>query len=304
MTPARTEAPAPRLALALLWITPALWSSNYLIARATVGVVPPNTMALGRWALALAVMLPWVFGDLRRQFPLWRGEWRQMIVLGALGMWICGAFVYIAAETTPVVNMGLIYAVAPIGVAIVGRLTLGESTTVLQRVGMAVAFLGVMFVMAKGHPANLLDVQFSIGDLWVAAAAAAMVAYSVLQQRWPSALGTFQRVACITAGGVIVLIPFTIFERLTSVSPPFTLHGFGLIALAALVPGVLAYMGYSIILRDLGVTRASIVMYLGPVYGAATAWWLFGETPQWYHFVGGALILPSIYLATRPADEP
>ena len=38
-----------RLAWLLLWITPALWSSNYLIARAADGVVTPHVLALLRW---------------------------------------------------------------------------------------------------------------------------------------------------------------------------------------------------------------------------------------------------------------
>jgi drug/metabolite transporter (DMT)-like permease len=37
------------------------------------------------------------------------------------------------------------------------------------------------------------------------------------------------------------------------------------------------------------------------VYGSIGAWLVLGEVPGWYHAVGAALILPSIWLATRPA---
>ena len=40
-------------------------------------------------------------------------------------------------------------------------------------------------------------------------------------------------------------------------------------------------------------------LYLAPVYGALGAWWVLGEVPGWYHAAGAALILPSIWLATR-----
>ena len=36
-----------RLALWLLWITPALWSVNYIVARSAPGVVSPHVLALG-----------------------------------------------------------------------------------------------------------------------------------------------------------------------------------------------------------------------------------------------------------------
>jgi len=54
----------------------------------------------------------------------------------------------------------------------------------------------------------------------------------------------------------------------------------------------------------LGVARAGLVMYLSPIYAALAAWALLGEAPRWYHAVGAALILPSIYLATRSAARP
>ena len=79
---------------------PALWSSNYIIARAAIGVVAPHVLALGRWSSALALMLPFVARELIRTSSRWRGEWPQMLVLGALGMWVCGAFVYLGGQTT------------------------------------------------------------------------------------------------------------------------------------------------------------------------------------------------------------
>ena len=54
-----------RFAQVLLWVVPALWSSNYIIARLAPGVIAPHALALGRWTLALALMLPFVWRELR-----------------------------------------------------------------------------------------------------------------------------------------------------------------------------------------------------------------------------------------------
>ena len=101
VTPERVTHDTARLRRAqlLLWVVPALWSSNYIIARAASGVVAPHVLALGRWSFALALMLPFVARELIRTWPRWRGEWPQMLVLGALGMWVCGAFVYLGGQT-------------------------------------------------------------------------------------------------------------------------------------------------------------------------------------------------------------
>ena len=60
MTAARATPAGQRWAHVLLWILPALWSSNYIIARAANGVVAPHVLAIGRWSVAFALMLPFV----------------------------------------------------------------------------------------------------------------------------------------------------------------------------------------------------------------------------------------------------
>ncbi len=300
MSAAGGAARRQRLAIALLWLTPALWSSNYLIARAARGVIAPHVLALGRWAVALALLLPWAAPELARSYRHWRGEWPQMLALGALGMWICGAFVYLGGESTSATNISLIYAASPVGIALAGRWLLHEAATPAQRAAMVVALLGVLTVIAHGRVQNLVAVRFTAGDLWIAAAAASWVAYSVLQQHWPTVLAPRQRLACITAGGVLVLLPFTVLEHVLVPAPPLGARGIALIVLAGVVPGFLCYQAYAYMLRELGATRTSLVMYLAPVYAAFEAWWLLDEVPQWYHVLGAVLVLPSIYLATRP----
>ena len=48
------------------------------------------------------------------QFPL---KWPDLIVLGGLGMWVCGAFVYQGGRSTSAANIGLLYALAPVMIA-------------------------------------------------------------------------------------------------------------------------------------------------------------------------------------------
>ena len=279
---------------------PLAWSSNYLIARAAAGVISPHTLALGRWSLAFALMLPLAWRALARNKAPWlREEWRQFLLLGGLGMWICGAFVYIGGHTTSSANIALIYAATPIAIALASARLLHERLTATQRVGVALALAGVLFVIAKGEPARLLAVRFTAGDGWIVVAAVSWAAYSVLLKRWPSVLGPAERLVVIIAGGVLVLLPFTLLEWWLMPRHPASWSAAGLVLAAALVPGVLSYSAYSFMQRELGASRTALVMYLSPVYAAFGAWALLGEAPGWYHAAGAALILPSIWLATR-----
>lgn len=280
---------------------PALWSSNYLIARLARDVVHPHSLALGRWGLALALLLPFVGAGLMAKRAVLRREWLHLVVLGALGMWICGAWVYVAALTTSAANIALIYAAAPVAIAIIGAKVLHERMGRLQWAAAASALAGVLFVVARGDIHNLMALRFTPGDGWIVGAAIAWTAYSVLLKHWPSALGPGERLAAIIAGGLVTLLPATVWEWLTAppLPTPFGTQALLLIALGAVLPGVLSYGAYSLLQRELGATRTALMQYLAPVYGAFGAWWVLGEVPHWHHAVGAALILPSIWLATR-----
>lgn len=283
----------------LLWVVPLLWSSNYIIARLAQGVVSPHALAFGRWAVAALILLPWLGrGLLQRRAELQR-EWKQLLVLGFFGMYICGAWVYVAGLSTTSTNMALIYAVTPMAIAAASAMVLHERLRPAQWAGVVLALLGLLFVIAKGDLQRLLSVQFVAGDAWITAAAASWVAYSVLLKHWPSALGPGERLVAIIAGGLLVLAPAAMLEAWLLPVPPWSAASLGLIALAALVPGVLSYGAYSLLQRELGASRTAMMLYLAPVYGALLAWALLGERPGWYHVVGAAMILPSIWLASR-----
>jgi drug/metabolite transporter (DMT)-like permease len=288
-----------RWARTLLWVVPALWSCNYLIARAADGVIAPHLLASGRWALAALLLLPFTGRGLWQQRRALRQEWKHLLALGALGMWICGAWVYIGGQNTSATNMALIYAVTPVAIAVAGTRLLHERMHPRQWVGLVMALAGLLFVVAQGDVMHLLAVRFSTGDLWIVAAALSWTAYSVLLKRWPTQLGPGERLVATSAGGLLLLLPFTVIEALLLPMPPLGMKALGLVLAAAVVPGLMSYGAYSFLQRELGASRTALMLYLTPVYAPLLAWLTLGEVPRWYHAVGAALILPSIALATR-----
>lgn len=293
-------------AQALVFITPAIWSVNYLVARAAADVVSPHWLALLRWSLALALMLPFAWGPLSRAWPHWKREWPDALVLGALGMWICGAWVYKGGQSTSATNIALLYAVAPVLIALVSSMFFAERLSAAQKLGVVLALAGTMSVILKGDPFAILALQLNPGDLWIVAAVLSWTTYSLLLRRRTSVLDSFSRLTIITAGGVVVLVPFTVLETVWLGWPRWSPDLWGLVVAAAIFPGVLAYQAYSFMLREIGAARSALVLYLGPLYAALGAWWLLDEPVRWYHLLGGALILPGIYFATRvkPEDIP
>ncbi|PUE06791.1 EamA family transporter [Limnohabitans sp. T6-5] len=292
-----------RLAQWLLWITPALWSVNYIVARSAPGVVAPHMLALGRWALAGLIL------SFLARHELWlerrgtlRAAW-QYLVLGALGMLICGAWVYKGAQTTTAMNIALIYAASPVLIALGAVLWLGERFSWRQGLGVLVALSGVFHVVVKGQWLSLAQVQWVAGDGWIVLAMVSWAGYALLQKKWASPLSATARLATICMGGVLVLLPFAAWESMQADTPAWSTQATWLVVSAGLVPGIGAYWAYGFCQKMLGASRVAASLYLGPLYGGLTAWAVLGESMGWHHLMGAALILPGIYLASRQARE-
>lgn len=288
-----------RIALWLMWVTPALWSVNYIVARSAPGVVEPHMLALGRWALAGVILAFVARSELWRERSSTLADSGRYLVLGALGMLICGAWVYQGAKTTSAINIALIYAASPVLIAVGAVLWLGERFSWRQGVGVVVAMAGVFHVVVKGQWLALGQVQWVAGDGWIVVAMVAWAAFSLLQKKWATPLGSTARLAAICVGGVLVLLPFSVWEYLQPDRPAWTMQASLLVVAAGLLPGIGAYWAYGFSQKVLGASRVAASLYLGPLYGGLTAWVFLGEAMGWHHVMGAALILPGIYLASR-----
>jgi drug/metabolite transporter (DMT)-like permease len=292
-----------RLARLLLWFAPALWTVNYLVARTAPGIVSPHVLALGRWALAGSILVFIARHELaRHRQHLVHTAW-QYLALGALGMLVCGAWVYQGAQTTSAMNIALIYAASPVLIAVGAVFWLGERFSWQQVLGVLIAMTGVGHVVVQGQWLRLSSVEWVPGDAWIVSAMVAWAAYALLQKKWHSPLSSTARLAAICMGGVASLLPFAVWEWLQPGRPAWSGSATALVLAAGLIPGLGAYWAYGFAQKVLGASRVAASLYLGPLYGGLTAWTVLGEPLGWQHLSGAGLILPGIWLASRRAPD-
>jgi drug/metabolite transporter (DMT)-like permease len=295
-----------RIAYLVLLVAPLLFSANMLTARAVHGTIPPVAMAFWRWTLTLVFLVPYAWADLKVSWRDLLRDWPTLLVLGVLGMGVCGAPVYLAAQTTTATNIGLIYAASPVLIVVFARLFWGEAVAARQAVGIALCLLGVVILIARADIRVLLDLDFVAGDLLIVAATAAWALYSVLLKYRPTRQNVTVRFIGIVICGVVAMAPFYAWEMAAGYEATFDAYTVGVVLFLALVPGIGAYLSYSWLVAVLGPSRTGVLMYLSPIYNAGLAYALLGEQLHPYHLLGTALILPGLWLATfakRPVAQ-
>ena len=288
-----------RLARLAVWVTPALWAVNYIVARKAPGVVEPYTLAFGRWLIAGLVLTVLARQELWLQRQAIAKVWHQYVVLGFCGMLVCGAWVYLGAKTTGAMNIALIYSTSPVLIALGAVIWLGEKFRWQHVAGVLLALSGVVHVIVRGQWTALAQVQWVPGDGWIVAAMVAWALYALLQKHWPSPLSPTARLAAICMGGVAVLLPCAVWEWQQPGTPDWTHQATLLVVVTALLPGLCAYWLYGWAQKVLGASRVAVTLYLGPLYAAAGAYTVLGEPLGWHHVAGAMLILPGVYWVSR-----
>ena len=167
-------------------------------------------------------------------------------------MGVCGAFVYIGADTTSATNIGLIYSSSPVLILVIAGLFFGQRPGSVAGLGVAMALLGVLTILAQGSPDTLFAVRFVVGDLWIVAAASGWAVYSILLKHRPTGFDTLPRFFAICLAGVLILLPFTVAEHLGGEPVAWTWETVGWMVLLAAIPGVGALRGLCLHRRATG----------------------------------------------------
>ena len=288
-----------RVAIALFLALPLFFACNMLVARWNAGDIPSVGLAFWRWTVTLAILLPFVAERLWRGRDEIRAQWRTFLWLGFLGMGVCGAPVYEAGISTTARNIALIYAASPVLIVLIGWLRHGEPVAARQAMGIAACLAGMLWIVLRGDPGNVLRLEFVPGDLMIVVSMVAWSVYSVMLRHSATRFDPTARLAAICAGGVLATLPFYVAEFTLYAPVPLEWGTAGVVLFLALVPGVGSYLSYSLIVAALGPATASLILYLTPLYGAGLGWLLLGERLADFHLVGLALLLPGLWLGTR-----
>jgi len=286
---------------ALLLLPPLFWAGNAVVGRALVGHFPPLALSFWRWALAFAILLPFAARSIRAHHDTIRTHWRALVVLSFLGVACYNSLQYLALQTSGAVNATLIGASGPVAGLLIGAAFYRARVRHRQWIGAVLSAAGVLWVIARGDPANLLGLRFAMGDLVMLVATVLWSFYTWMLRRQRPPLPMTAFLALQIGLGALMILPIYLIElAVTQRVPESTATNLAALVYVAVLPSIVAYYCW-----DLGVARAGAVlpMYfvnLTPVFTALLATFFLAEPIGLYHVVGGALILVGIHLANRP----
>jgi len=278
-------------------------ASNLVVARGGVEFVPPISLAFWRWTIVFIILLPFTYFSLKKNFKIIQKEYKKLFFLGAMGCGVCGAFPFLAGQTTTVANMGIIYTSSPIFIILISALFFKEKITLTKIIGLVTCLIGVFAIIIKGDLEFLINLRFTIGDLWMLAAAIGWALYSIYLFYWKTKLEIFQRFTLVAFFGALSLFPFYIGEEIYFQRTVFNNEFFLWTIFAAVSPGIIAFTLYTLAQKQLGASLTGFTLYIFTVYAAIYGYILFDEQLENYHYLGTVLVFFGVYLAKKKDDK-
>ena len=282
-------------------LVPFFFSSNHVFGRGVIGDIAPFITAFIRWAGSTLIMLPVLYAQRRVCIAFVRDNTLLWLVLGFLGMGICGGFVYWSLTETTASNATLIYTTSTLFIILFQWLFQGRGITLREGVGMAIAFIGVVAIVLKGDPQALLHFHFNFGDFGILGAAIAFAIYSLLLRR--KAVAVMPPIALfglIAFSGSIILAPPAAYELMTGGAVPDSGMDWLKIGGIILFASLAAFYCFQHAVRVFGPATAGVTLYMMPPVSIVMAVAFLGERFEAYHLAGILLVTGGVILATAP----
>ena len=275
-------------------------ASNLVVARGGVEHVPPISLAFWRWSTVFFLLILFNYKIFNKKKILLK-EYKELFFLGLMGCGVCGAFPFIAGQTTTIINMGIIYTSSPIFIILLSYFLFKEKMNLFKLIGLVSCLFGVLTIIIKGEYLSFISLKFTKGDLWMLGASIGWALYSIFLFNWKSSLSVFERFTAISFFGALSLLPFYILEQNFVVSTIFDMKFLFWIFFAAISPGIIAFILYTYTQKYLGATTTGFTLYLFTVYGAFYGILFFGETLELFHLYGTFLVFLGVYLVRKKA---
>lgn len=275
--------------LGLAAFTIVAWASAFPAIRSALDGFGPLQLGATRFAIA-AVPAALFLAVTRPRLPGWKDAWR-------FGF---GGLVFVAGYTV-LLNLGqqtvsagaasFIININPMITAALATLILGERFTGRQWLGSAISLAGVGLIALGQHNAAL---ELGVGVLLVLGAALCNSLTTIVQKP----LFATHKPLTVTAWNMVVgglllspFLPSGIAQA--EVAPAASLYA---MLYLAIVPSLITYATWTLLLSRLPAARASNLLYAAPPVALLISYVWLGEIPSALGLLGGAMALGGVVI--------
>lgn len=255
--------------------------------------LPPFEVAFFRNLFGIPILLPFLFRD---GFAIFRTPRLRVHVIRSVGHVIAMLTFFYGLSTTELATANALGFTAPLFAAALATIVLGEVFRWRRWTALIVGFIGMLIILRPGI------VALDTGPLLILCSSFVWGTVLVIIK----SLGQRESVVTIVAYMIVFMVPLSLIPALFVWQWP-NWEQLGLMV----IMGMMGTAGHFLITAALKIADTAAVMpidFLKLVWAAILGYLIFGEVPDFWTFVGGAIVFAAAtYIALRErksADKP
>jgi drug/metabolite transporter (DMT)-like permease len=278
------------------------WGATFIAVRIAVQVMPPLTVATGRFVVASLLLLVIAY---RVEGGLPKLSYKQFwvtLLLGLTGVAIYNVFFFGALERMPAGKTALLVALSPIMTAVTVALILKERLGPYRWGGIALALIGTLTIVTKGDilgaTQGLLQ-SFGWGELLMLGAIVSWVSYTVISRFALRGLSPIAATTYASLWGALVLGLAAITEIDTLEPEILNWSNFFTIFYLGAFGSAIAFIWYNEGVKMIGPARTVVFTNLVPVFGLLLSYLILDEPVYLSMVIGGAIVIAGVTLTNQ-----
>ena len=245
----------------------------------------------------ILLLLPFTYKKIIIDFNIYKKNLPYLIVTSILGVTFFNSFTYLSLQTSMVINSSIMASITPLLIILFSWLIFKTQTYFMQFFGIILSIIGVLLIISKANLNNLINLDFTIGDLWMLAAVFSWGLYSVLLKKIDSTLSQLATLEVMIFIGLIFIFPFYFFESLNNSFLPKDSNEILMITYVAIFASITSFFAWNKGVSIVGANKASLFLHLIPVFSSMWAILFLGEIFSFFHLLGTVFIIFGIILS-------
>ncbi|EEM83029.1 DMT family transporter [Bacillus thuringiensis] len=280
-----------------LSLAASIWGGMYVVSKYVLDFIPPLTLVWLRFIIAFVVLygiLKLAEKKQKKKVTIRKKDWLLFAWIGFIGYFISITCQFIGTKLSDAHTGSLVTSATPAFMAIFAALILKEKLTARRLLSTIIATIGVIIVIGWDIEIG----SYFIGTIILVGAA---ITWALLSIYVKIASIQFSSLVITTYAiffSLFFITPFMIGELQTSSIGTVNTY----VILGVLYLGIVSTAGASFLwnkgLDLMDASIGSLFFFFQPIVGSLLGWLLLNETLNSNFFIGGMLIICSVFITT------
>lgn len=286
----------------LLILSALIYGGNVIAGRLIAGHVPPLTLSAIRVVLALAILLPLAWPEIKNAPKPTKLELLQLVILGVLGIMIPYVSLLLGLQHTTGTNASVIFATLPAVMNTLLFLFFKLRPSKYQTLGMITSFLGLLIVFTQGSLLNLLTFKLGIGESYLFLNVLSIGLFNLLGQKIMKKFSSLVTSVYALIFAAFMLIPMGAWQlRATEWNISMT-EWLIILYMGFLAAGVAFFLNlYGI--NKIGSGKACVFNNMQHVFSISLSVIILKESLALYHWIGFLLVIFGVVLSLSKSSQ-